>query len=70
MRSTDATQSGVMWQDAYEFADAHNVTIVGGYAQSVGASGGWLMGGGHSVLSTHFGLGVDRVVRACRLSFP
>jgi FAD/FMN-containing dehydrogenase len=35
----------------------------GGYHQTVGASGGWLMGGGHSVLSPVYGLGVDRVVQ-------
>jgi len=29
---------------------------------SVGASGGWLQGGGHSMLSASLGLGVDRVV--------
>ncbi|KAI0341808.1 FAD-binding domain-containing protein [Trametopsis cervina] len=55
--------AGVMWQEAYQFADSHNVTIIGGYHQSVGASGGWLLGGGHSVLSPVFGLGVDRVVQ-------
>ena len=37
--------------------------MVGGYDQTVGASGGWLLGGGHSVLSPVYGLGVDRVVR-------
>ncbi|KAJ6610188.1 hypothetical protein B0H10DRAFT_2166095 [Mycena sp. CBHHK59/15] len=55
--------AGVIFDDLYPFADAHNVTFVGGYAQSVGASGGYLMGGGHSVLSPAFGLAVDRVVQ-------
>ncbi|KAF9076926.1 FAD-binding domain-containing protein [Rhodocollybia butyracea] len=55
--------AGVPWQDAYSFADANNVTIVGGYDQTVGASGGWVMGGGHSDLSPVFGLGVDRVLQ-------
>ncbi|TDL26957.1 FAD-binding domain-containing protein [Rickenella mellea] len=54
--------AGASWQDVYAFADAHNLTIVGGYHQTVGASGGWLMGGGHSILSPALGLGVDRVV--------
>ncbi|KAJ7702852.1 hypothetical protein B0H16DRAFT_740282 [Mycena metata] len=45
----------------YQFADQHNSTFVGGYSETVGASGGWLMGGGHSVLSPTLGLGVDRV---------
>ncbi|KAF9061173.1 hypothetical protein BDP27DRAFT_1406835 [Rhodocollybia butyracea] len=54
--------AGVPWVDAYSFADANNVTIVGGYSETVGASGGWIMGGGHSVLSPTLGLGVDRVL--------
>ncbi|KIK56952.1 hypothetical protein GYMLUDRAFT_1012473 [Collybiopsis luxurians FD-317 M1] len=55
--------AGVPWEDAYIFADLNNVTIIGGYSQTVGASGGWLLGGGHSVLSPVFGLGVDRVLQ-------
>ncbi|KAE9401589.1 FAD-binding domain-containing protein [Gymnopus androsaceus JB14] len=54
--------AGVPWADAYAFADSNNVTIVGGYAETVGASGGWVMGGGHSVLSPVLGLGIDRVL--------
>ncbi|KAH7921420.1 FAD-binding domain-containing protein [Leucogyrophana mollusca] len=56
------TGAGNSFQDLYEFADANNVTYVGGYATTVGASGGWLMGGGHSILSPVLGLGVDRVL--------
>ncbi|KIK56944.1 hypothetical protein GYMLUDRAFT_229963 [Collybiopsis luxurians FD-317 M1] len=55
--------AGVPWEDAYIFADSNNVTIIGGYSQTVGASGGWLLGGGHSILSPVFGLGVDRVLQ-------
>lgn len=36
--------------------------MIGGYAQTIAASGGWVQGGGHSVLSPNYGLGVDRVV--------
>ncbi|KAE9409751.1 FAD-binding domain-containing protein [Gymnopus androsaceus JB14] len=54
--------AGVPWVDAYAFADSNNLTIVGGYAETVGASGGWIMGGGHSVLSPVLGLGIDRVL--------
>ncbi|TFK54250.1 isoamyl alcohol oxidase [Heliocybe sulcata] len=57
------SKAGVGWQDVYQFADEQNVTIVGGYHQTVGASGGWVMGGGHSILSPNFGLGVDRVLQ-------
>ncbi|KAH8824318.1 FAD-binding domain-containing protein [Flagelloscypha sp. PMI_526] len=55
--------AGVSWDEAYKFADANNLTVVGGYHETVGASGGWMMGGGHSILSTVYGLGVDRVVQ-------
>ncbi|KAJ7813344.1 hypothetical protein B0H14DRAFT_3750618 [Mycena olivaceomarginata] len=55
--------AGVQWAEAYEFADAHNVTLVGGSDRSVGVVGGWLQGGGHSVLSNTMGLGVDRVMQ-------
>ncbi|KAJ7646488.1 hypothetical protein FB45DRAFT_986776 [Roridomyces roridus] len=54
--------AGVTFDQVYNFADANNSTFVGGYAESIGASGGWLMGGGHSVLSPVYGLGVDRVL--------
>ncbi|KAJ7920463.1 hypothetical protein B0H13DRAFT_1605427 [Mycena leptocephala] len=55
--------AGVQWAEAFEFADAHNITVVGGSDRSVGAVGGWLQGGGHGVLSNTMGLGVDRVLQ-------
>ncbi|KAF5343462.1 hypothetical protein D9758_011849 [Tetrapyrgos nigripes] len=55
--------AGVPFEDVYAFADANNVTIIGGYHQTIAASGGWVMGGGHSVLSPVYGLGVDRVLQ-------
>ena len=36
-------QTGSSWEQLYDFADAHNVTIVGGYHQTIAAGGGWLM---------------------------
>ena len=33
--------------------------MVGGIAYTVGAAGGWILGGGHSSLSPQYGLGVD-----------
>ncbi|SJL04835.1 related to isoamyl alcohol oxidase [Armillaria ostoyae] len=53
--------AGVPFKDVYEFADANNVTIIGAYHETVAPSGGW--GGGHSVLSPVYGLGVDRVLQ-------
>lgn len=43
----------------YEAADAKNLLVVGGHSTSVGAAGGWILGGGHSSLSPQYGLGVD-----------
>ncbi|KAJ3571520.1 hypothetical protein NP233_g3700 [Leucocoprinus birnbaumii] len=54
--------AGVQWGEAYAFADANNVTVVGGSDIAVGASGGWLQGGGHGALSPSMGLGVDRTL--------
>ncbi|KAJ7023583.1 FAD-binding domain-containing protein [Mycena alexandri] len=56
------TGAGVTLAQVYQFADQHDSTFIGGYSETVGASGGWLMGGGHSVLSPTLGLGVDRVL--------
>jgi hypothetical protein len=55
--------AGVNWFDAYRAAHEHNVTLVGGAQAGVGVAGGWLLGGGHSVLSPAFGLGVDHVLQ-------
>ncbi|KAF7368026.1 FAD-binding domain-containing protein [Mycena sanguinolenta] len=55
--------AGAQWFDVYKFADEHNVTVVGGYHPTVGASGGYLMGAGYSVLTPTLGLGVDRVLQ-------
>ncbi|KAF9535189.1 FAD-binding domain-containing protein [Crepidotus variabilis] len=54
--------AGVQFQTAYEFAKENGVVFLGGADPSVGASGGWVMGGGHSGLSPSYGLGVDRVL--------
>ncbi|KAI0777356.1 FAD-binding domain-containing protein [Trametes elegans] len=53
----------VITQDLYEFADKVNRTIIGGYHQTIGFSGGYIVGGGHSILSPVYGLAVDRVVQ-------
>jgi len=33
--------AGTQFQDIYDFAEEHNLLIVGGSDQSVGAAGGW-----------------------------
>ncbi|TGO63909.1 hypothetical protein BCON_0010g00750 [Botryotinia convoluta] len=57
------TAAGVNTNDVYEFAETQNVTIIGGYATTIGVAGGWVQAGGHSVLSPVYGLGIDRVVQ-------
>jgi hypothetical protein len=54
--------AGVNWFNAYQAAHDHNVTVIGGAQAGVGVAGGWLQGGGHSMLSPAFGLGVDQVL--------
>ncbi|QRV90344.1 FAD-binding domain protein [Ceratobasidium sp. AG-Ba] len=51
------------WRDVYKAADDRKVVVVGGAANSVGAAGGWLQGGGHSPLSVLHGMGVDNVLQ-------
>ncbi|KAF2097315.1 FAD-binding domain-containing protein [Rhizodiscina lignyota] len=55
--------AGVTMGEAYTFADKHKVTYIGGYGSTIGVSGGFTQGGGHSVLSPVYGLGVDRVLQ-------
>jgi hypothetical protein len=49
----------VQWHEAYDAAHANSRVVVGGLSArgSVGAAGGWLLGGGHSALSPAYGLG-------------
>ncbi|KAJ7441526.1 hypothetical protein B0H11DRAFT_2163146 [Mycena galericulata] len=50
----------VQWAEAYTFADAHSITLVGGSDRSIGAVDGC---GGHTVPSNTMGLGADRVLQ-------
>ncbi|KAK6527357.1 hypothetical protein TWF281_010537 [Arthrobotrys megalospora] len=53
---------GMQWQDMYRLVDEHNKIIVGGGASTVGCIGGYLQGGGHSPLSSVYGMAVDQVL--------
>lgn len=61
--------AGVQWKDAYDAVESHNLTLVGGisFTGSVGTTGGWPNGGGHSVLAHTYGLGEMFRLRDCRL---
>ncbi|TFK91561.1 FAD-binding domain-containing protein [Polyporus arcularius HHB13444] len=54
--------AGVTQGTLYEFAEAHNLTLPGGPSLTVGAAGGYIQGGGHSIFSNAFGLAVDRAL--------
>lgn len=51
--------AGVQWHEAYAAVNNYGRMMVGGLSDggSVGSSGGWLAGGGHSALSPTYGLG-------------
>ena len=61
MTSVFTFGAGVQWFEAYEAANQHKVALVGGFSPrgSVGAAGGWLQGGGHSLMSPNYGLGMQ-----------
>lgn len=61
-RDSIITGAGANFDEVYQFADQEGVTFIGGYASTIGTSGGWVQGGGHSVLSVVYGLGIDRVL--------
>ncbi|RYP38693.1 hypothetical protein DL768_010764 [Monosporascus sp. mg162] len=55
--------AGVSLDEAFAFAHQNGVLFSGGSVGTIGASGGWLLNGGHGVLSGSLGLGVDRVLQ-------
>ena len=57
-------QPGEEWLDVYHAADEQGVIIAGGSARTVGAVGGYLLGGGHSPWSFHYGLAADNLLEA------
>lgn len=54
--------SGVQASEAYAAAKEQGVTIIGGEGQTVGVAGGYIQGGGHSPLSSIYGLAADSVL--------
>ncbi|KAI1498800.1 FAD binding domain-containing protein [Biscogniauxia marginata] len=54
--------AGVQTYEAYEAAHKANVTIVGGEGKTVGITGGYILGGGHSPLSSMYGMAADHVL--------
>ena len=54
--------AGVVAYEAYEVADALGYRVVGGECPTVGIAGGHAQAGGHSLLSSLYGLGADQVL--------
>ncbi|KAF6834701.1 FAD binding domain-containing protein [Colletotrichum plurivorum] len=54
--------AGVQAFEVYEAAHRYGVTVVGGEGQSVGVAGGYIAGGGHSPLSSLYGMAADQVL--------
>jgi hypothetical protein len=54
--------AGVQGYEAMEAADAQGLVAVGGECPTVGVAGGYTQGGGHSALSTSFGLAADQAL--------
>ncbi|KAA8650336.1 hypothetical protein EYZ11_000705 [Aspergillus tanneri] len=55
-------QPGEQWFDVYNAAEKQGVLIVGGSARTVGAAGGYLLGGGHSPFAHTYGLAADNLL--------
>ena len=53
--------AGVQWHEAYDAVESQGRALVGGISAggSVGAAGGWVLGGGHSALAPSYGLGMS-----------
>lgn len=56
------TGSGVQAYEIYAAAKQYGVTVVGGEGQTVGVMGGYIAGGGHSPLSSVYGMAADQVL--------
>lgn len=51
-----------LWYENYKYAKANDVSVIGGEAVTVGLGGGYTAGGGHSPLSSLYGLAADQVL--------
>ncbi|KAF2467735.1 FAD-binding domain-containing protein [Lindgomyces ingoldianus] len=54
--------AGVQAFELYKAANDHGVVVVGGEGQTVGIMGGYIQGGGHSPLSSIYGMAADHVL--------
>ena len=54
--------AGVQAYEAYAASDAHGLRVIGGSCPTVGLAGGFTQGGGHSMLSSTYGLAADNTL--------
>ena len=54
--------TGIQAFEAYQAAADHGLMVVGGEGQTVGVAGGYVLGGGHSPLSSLYGVAADQVL--------
>lgn len=54
--------AGVRGYEAYETVNAHGYRAVGGDCPTVGITGGYAQGGGHSLLASTYGMAADQVL--------
>lgn len=54
--------AGILAYEAYIAADAKGYRVIGGECPTVGIVGGYTQGGGHSMLSSLYGLGADQTL--------
>ena len=54
--------AGVQAFEAYDFADKNHLRVVGGECTTVGLAGGYTQGGGHSTLSSEYGMAADNTL--------
>lgn len=53
--------AGTLGYELMDFAETHKVVAVGGECRTVGWAGGYIAGGGHSPLSSVYGMAADQV---------
>ncbi|KAF8552570.1 FAD-binding domain-containing protein [Imleria badia] len=61
--------AGCLFEELYQELESYNLNIVGGSGLSGVGVAGWMVGGGYSVKTSQYGLGVDNV-EAVRLVLP
>lgn len=54
--------AGTQAYEIYAACHEHNLTCIGGEARTVGVMGGYIQGGGHSPMSSMYGMAADQVL--------